>query len=282
MDKFTFLAEDLDALASAGLTDEETGLVMLAMARYAMSGSEPDFGDKAGPRIAFAMLRARLDKYIRKCETNAANGQSGGRPPKTRPEAEQGAEETKGNPTETENNPTETQPEATETYDYDYEYEQEQGEKTVSPERENTHNQTAGRVTRGRAREGWFDPAHPEAVDDGAWRWSEAARKSVAQRIITYGRSQLKLWDQTRNTEAGPVGRGLFDAVTEALGLGIPPSEILALARGSTATWVWELRVKEAVISQGGTLNYPEWVDQLAELRDEMDEITRPPAAAYA
>ena len=78
------------------------------------------------------------------------------------------------------------------------------------------------------------------------------------------------------------MGRGLFDAVTEALGLGIPPSEILDLARGSTATWVWELRVKQEVITQGGTLNYPEWVEQLQELREEMDEVLHPRVAAYA
>lgn len=268
MDKFTVLREDLDAMAEAGLSDEEIGLTLLAMVRYGMDGQDPELTGSA--RVAFCMLKKRMDKYIRKCETNIANGQTGGRPPK----GETKPNETQPKPNE---NPTETQPNPPETYDYDYEQEKDEGEdkgdrEGVTPDAEThtTNHRREGRA-RARAREGWFDPADPGGADDEAWRYSDAARKAIAQRIITH--VGAKLWQQHRYTDAGILGTELFAALEAAMREGIPPGELVNMASGCLATWVWEATIKDAVISQGGTANYPDWVAQLDDIRQEMQEI---------
>lgn len=284
MDKFTVLREDLLSMASAGLTREQIGLTLLAMADYCMDGSEPDFGGDAAARIAFAMLKPRLDKYVRKCEANAQNGQSGGRPAKDpKPETAEPAKTQEEEPTETQQNPTkpnETQPKANETYDYEYEKDEEQEAVSVTPEAVETHTdiRQQGKGGRARTREGWFDPEHPDAGDDEAWRYSEDARRAIAQRIITHAADHL--WKQNRYTDAGTLGSELFPALCSAMREGIPPGDLVKLSKGCLATWVWEAAVKEAVISQGGTANYPDWVAQLDEIRDELEEI-RGDARAY-
>lgn len=270
MDKLTFLREDLEAMRDGGLSDAEIGLAMLAMARYVMDGEETDLSGCPGARMAFAMLRPRLDKYVRKCEANQANGQRGGRP-KTGPEPTPETDQTENNPTKPNHNPTETQPKANETYDYDYEYEQAQGE-AVTPERGNTHDRRQ-QGTRARAKPGWFDPADPDGPDDEAWRGSPEARKAVAQRIIDHVLAHGGLWKQNRYTDAGTLGAELFSAVEAALREGIPPGEITRSAQGCMATWVWEAVVKTKVITQGGTLNYPDWAAQLHEVETDLFEI---------
>ena len=268
MDKFTIQREDLDSMAEAGLSDEEIGITMLAMARYCMDGEEQDLSGNPLARAAFAMLRKRLDRYVKKCETNAANGQTGGRPPKTRPEPETGEPKPNENPTETQPKPNDN---PTGTYDYEYEQDEEKAEcGSVAPEDE-THTEEQQQGTRGRAREGWFDPENPSKGDDGAWRYSEQARKAVAQRILSH--TAPTLWDQRRYTDAGILGTELFAALETAMREGIPPGDLVKMARGCIATWVWEAAVKEAVITQGGTANYPEWVAQLDEIREELQQI---------
>ena len=266
MDKFTVLREDLEAMTEAGLSDEEIGLTLLAMVRYGMDGQEPEL--QGGPRIAFAMLKKRLDKYVRKCETNAANGQSGGRPPKSGTKPDEAEEKPAQNPTETQKNPTETHD-----YDYDYDYEQDEeaGEGVSVPPEAETHTIKRQQERRGRARAGWFDPADPGGDDDEAWRYSDQARKATAQRILSHVGE--KLWRQTKFTEAGIVGSETFAALVSAMQEGIPPGDLVRMADGCLATWVWEAAIKEAVIEAGGTAAYPEWADQLDDLREEMQAI---------
>jgi len=301
MDRFTILREDLDAMSAAGIPEQAIERVVLAMVRYGLDGQEPDFSPRGSDpeeitqavmaRVAFGMVKGRIDKYVAKAgnarKPDGAETQSAcadAKPDKSKPE-EGASNVNAGAAPETETNRNESK--RIETHK---EYEQEKGKENdthdpvnPAPEDVDTHVQPTARMeTRRRARAGWFDPAHPEGPDDGAWRESEAARKAVAQRIVSYGREKLGLWDQTRYTEAGSVGRDLFGAVTEALGEGIPPGEVLGLARGCMATWVWELRIKQAVIEIGGTARYPEWTEQLEELREEMDDILHPRAAAYA
>lgn len=301
MDRFTILREDLDAMSAAGIPEQAIERVVLAMVRYGLDGQEPDFSPRGSDpeeitqavmaRVAFGMVKGRIDKYVAKAgnakkpecaETQSACADA--KPEESKPE-ESASNGNAGAAPQIETNRNESK--RIETHK---EYEQEKGKEndnpepvTPVPEDVDTHVQPTARMeTRRRARAGWFDPAHPEGPDDGAWRGSEEARRAVAQRIVSYGREKLGLWDQTRYTEAGSVGRDLFGAVTEALAVGIPPGEIVRMAQGCMATWVWELRIKEAVIAQDGTLNHPEWVEQLDELREEMADILSPQLAAYA
>lgn len=260
MDKFTFLREDLDSLAEGGLSDEEIGLTMLAMARYCMDGTAPDLSDHPGVRMAFAMLRKRLDKYVRKCETNARNGKGGGRPEKT----ENNPTETEKNPDETENNPTETHD-----YDYDYDYEQDNEELNPVPPDMDTHTlKQQPDNAPARARPGWFDPAHPQTPDDGAWRYSDKARKATAQRILTYVINSGQLKEQFTVTDAGAIGDDLFEALCAAMKEGLTPRECLQMADDCKKTWQWERDLKEWVVSQGGAADRPEWREQVDELRE--------------
>ena len=296
MDRFTILREDLDAMSAAGIPEHVIERVVLAMVRYGLDGQEPDFSPRGSDpeeitqavmaRVAFGMVKGRIDKYVAKAGNARKPEGADAKPDESKPE-EGTSNGDEGAAPEIETNRNESKRIET---DKEYDKEQEKGKVNDTPdpvipvpEDVDTHVQPTARMeTRRRARAGWFDPAHPEGPDDGAWRGSEEARRAVAQRIVSYGREKLGLWDQTRYTEAGSVGRDLFGAVTEALGEGIPPGEVLGLARGCMATWVWELRIKQAVIEIGGTARYPEWTEQLEELREEMDDILHPRAAAYA
>lgn len=296
MDRFTILREDLDAMSAAGIPEHVIERVVLAMVRYGLDGQEPDFSPRGSEpeeitqavmaRVAFGMVKGRIDKYVAKAANAKKPEGADAKPDGSKPE-ETASNGNEGAAPQIEKNRNESKQNET---DQEYDKEQEKGKEdeppdpvTPAPEDVDTHAQPAARMeTRRRARAGWFDPANPDGPDDGAWRGSEAARKAVAQRIVSHVRETLKLWDQTRYTEAGSVGRDLFGAVTEALAVGIPPGEIIRMAQGCMATWVWELRIKEAVIVQDGTLNHPEWVEQLNELREEMADILSPQLAAYA
>lgn len=264
MDRFTILREDLDAMAAAGLSDEGMGMILLAMVRYGLDGQDPDFTPKstdtedliqsAMARAAFAMLRGRIDKYVAK-STNAKKNEPA--PEAIEPEQD-----------ETEENRNESK--QIETHqDKDKDNEDEQGKvDPVTPESEtHTEFQRQGeRRGRARARPGWFDPMNPEAPDDGAWAYSQAARRATAQRILDHGHLQV----QHTVTEAGEVGREVFDALTEAMQLGISPGECVRLLDGCRKSWEYELRLKARIVSAGGTETYPEWADQVQELREEL------------
>ena len=263
MDKYTVLREDIEAMTEAGLTDQEIGVTLLAMVRYGMDGTEPEF-DEPGPRIAFAMLKKRMDKYIRKCETNAANGQSGGRPTRT-----------ENNPTETQQNPTETQPKPnenpTDPQEYDYDKDQDEGEDGASPSDIDTHTTSQQGDTAGaRAKPGWFDPAHPQNGDDGAWKYNEQARKATAQRILAHVINSGRLKEQFTVTESGTLGHDLFDALCAAMNAGLTPRECLQEADDARKTWEWEFFLKEYCVEQ--LQAEPEWYDQVEEVHRSHDD----------
>ena len=68
------------------LSDEQCGMLLKAMCKYASTGDIHDFKD---PMVAlvFSFLRGQIDrdaqKYEEKCKSNSENGKKGGRPKKT-------------------------------------------------------------------------------------------------------------------------------------------------------------------------------------------------------
>lgn len=269
MDRFTILREDLDAMSAAGMPEHVIERVVLAMVRYGLDGQEPDFAPRSGDaveiteaamaRVAFAMVKNRIDKYVAKSGNAKGKGTEESKPNETAPDEI----ETNRN----ESNEIETHKEKEKEQEY------EQGKSVSSPDNvTHTGNPQQGTRRRARARPGWFDPAAPEGEDDGAWRQSEDARKAVAQRILRHVVGQGRLRNGITNTEAGVVGSGVFGALVAAMELGISPSECIRLADGMISTWEWELRLKARIVSQGGTERYPEWADQVAELREELME----------
>lgn len=134
----------------------------------------------------------------------------------------------------------------------------------------NTHtNQTAtGRRARARA---WFDPEHPDAGDDEAWRTGDRARSAIAQRIAAWAISTLQLRQRHVVTEAGTVGENIHGTLCEAMRCGISPAQCVELARQTEVLWEWELLLKADTIGQGG--GSPEWRDQVEELREEIFRI---------
>lgn len=81
------------------LTDNEKGLLLLAMVRYAKSGEKPEM--TGNERFAFGSFRAIIDRDIQAYDAKTENGKKGGRPSKAKPEE---TEENLKKPNETENN----------------------------------------------------------------------------------------------------------------------------------------------------------------------------------
>lgn len=87
MDKYTVLREDIEAMTEAGLTDAEIGETLLAMVRYGMDGTEPDF-NAPGPRIAFAMLKSGWTNISANAKPTPPTGKAAAgqrKPKKTQP-----------------------------------------------------------------------------------------------------------------------------------------------------------------------------------------------------
>ena len=264
MDRFTILREDLDAMSAAGIPEHVIERVVLAMVRYGLDGQEPDFSPRGSDpeeltqavmaRVAFGMVKGRIDKYVAK----AGNAKGRGTESK---ETETEAKGTETDGAEIEENRNESKRIETDK-DKEKEEEKEQGEaysETPVPEGEDTHVQTAGKGRRGRARAGWFDPANPEGPDDGAWRYSEEARRATAQRILTHVLRSGRLREQFRVTDEGEViGQDLFPVICAALKYGMPPREVLQESDDARAAWQWEQYLREWVTDRGGRVDLPE------------------------
>lgn len=122
------------------------------------------------------------------------------------------------------------------------------------------------------ARESWYDPDSPDE-SDGAWRDSPSVRGAVAQRIIDYVRQQTGFSSAPVVTEAGVVGKELHRALTAAMEAGISPAKCQEIGVRCRKAWIWEGRLKALAIEDGAEV--PEkWRDQVAEIREDLEEIT--------
>ena len=95
---FLKIRADFDQVTEA-LTDEEKGLLLLAMVRYAQDGEEPQLS--GSERILWPVFRADINNEMQRCQTLAENGSKGGRPRKTENQTE--PEETNENQTKPKN-----------------------------------------------------------------------------------------------------------------------------------------------------------------------------------
>ena len=162
MDYLQIFPETLEALEE--LDDAQLGRMLRAMTVYATTGQEPAFEKGTPERMLWKSMKQRVDAAVRKSELNAANRKKTNRNESQRNETNRN--ESQRN--ETNRNPEpETEPET---------------EAESEPEGDG-HTQENGQQDqpRARAREGWFDPEHPEADCDNAWR-TERGRAAVAQR----------------------------------------------------------------------------------------------------
>ena len=218
-----------------------------AMVFYGTDGSVPDWPDDDLKWLIWESLRQRVDAAAKKSETNRRNrqqrtGTNGNEP-----------ERNETNANETERNETNTNPE-TET-----DTEPEPEPETETPGDMDTHTTPPqGDNAPARARPGWFDPAHPANGDDGAWRYSEPARKATAQRILTHVINSGRLKEQFSVEKDGTtLGLNLFEVLCAAMKYGLTPRECLQEADDCQKTWQWERHLREYVVSQGGSANLP-------------------------
>lgn len=109
-----------------------------------------------------------------------------------------------------------------------------------------THS-SSQQVSETRAREGWFDPEHPEQGDDGAWRFSRSARLATAQRIVNAVSNNLtpgvEVIDDC-DTEVS-ADNAVNDLAT-AMECGVTPADIMTAARESwfMSEWIMDVRLK--------------------------------------
>ena len=241
MDYVQIFPETLEALEE--LDDAQLGRMIRAMTVYATTGQEPNFEKGTGERMLWKSMKQRVDAAIRKSEINAANRKR----TRTNEKNEEQRNETNDNPE------TETEPD-------------QETESEPEPERDE-HTQENGQQvqTRGRAREGWFDPEKPDADCDSAWQ-TERGRGAVAQRILDHAMKQLR--PCTTVTESGGVlGGHIYEALVAAMASGAPPGECTRAMQGISTTWRYELALKQLAIRRHGDVP-PEWrreVDELAE-----------------
>lgn len=226
----------------------DRALLYEAMVFYGTDGSVPDWPDDDLKWLIWESLRQRVDAAAKKSETNRRNrqqrtGTNGNEP-----------ERNETNANETERNETNANPE-TET-----DTEPEPEPETETPGNIDTHtNPPQGDNAPARARPGWFDPAHPANGDDGAWRYSEPARKATAQRILTHVINSGRLKEQFSVEKDGTtLGLNLFEVLCAAMKYGLTPRECLQEADDCQKTWQWERHLREYVVSQGGSADLPE------------------------
>ena len=225
----------------------DRALLYEAMVFYGTDGSVPDWPDDDLKWLIWESLRQRVDAAAKKSETNRRNrqqrtGTNGNEP-----------ERNETNANETERNETNTNPE-TET-----DTESETEPETETPGDMDTHtNPPQGDNAPARARPGWFDPAHPANGDDGAWRYSEPARRATAQRILTHVINSGRLKEQFSVEKDGTtLGLNLFEVLCAAMKYGLTPRECLQEADDCQKTWQWERHLREYVVSQGGSADLP-------------------------
>ena len=286
LDYLPIFPELLEALEE--FDDAQVGRLLRAAAVYAFSGVEPDFAPGSPERFAWRFIRQRVDAAAMKREKKAAAGAQGGRPKKAEESTEKQTKATES---------TEKQTEATESLqsqEQSQAQEQEQGTPSpVIPEREHTHREQpegsagaragAGQGSLGGDRvngetvpAGWYDPEHPDRPCDASWLGSDAARKSIAQRILDYVTRHKVITLQAINAESGRViGREIMGALQAAMAAGKSPGECQRLAQDARALWVWEIRLKEAALEYGTAPPgmAAAWREDVAELAGEAEEV---------
>lgn len=275
LDYLPIFPELLEALEE--FDDAQVGRLLRAAAVYAFSGVEPDFAPGSPERFAWRFIRQRVDAAAMKREKKANAGAQGGRPKK--------AEESTEKQTKADES-TEKQTEATESLQsQSQEQAQEQAQGTpspVTPEREHTHREqpegNAGACVRAgeTVPAGWYDPEHPERPCDASWLGSDAARKSIAQRILDYVTRHKVITLQAINAESGRViGREIMPALQAAMAAGKSPAECQRLARDARDLWVWEIRLKEIALAYGTAPPgmAAAWREDVKELAGEAEEI---------
>lgn len=241
MDYLQIFPETLEALEE--LDDAQLGRMLRAMTVYATTGQEPAFEKGTPERMLWKSMKQRVDAAVRKSELNAANRKKTNRNESQR--------------NETNRNPEpETEPET---------------EAESEPEGDG-HTQENGQQDqpRARAREGWFDPEHPEADCDNAWR-TERGRAAVAQRILDHAMKKLRPCCTVTET-GGVLGEHVYEALVAAMASGAPPGTCTHLMQGLTTTWSYELALKREAIQRFGDVP-PEWRREVDELAEEL----RPP-----
>lgn len=274
----------------------DRALLYEAMVAYGTAGEEPDWPEDDLKWLIWESLRQRIDLAARKSETNRNNRRK--------------AETTGTNPNETERTGTkqneperiETNPNETERIETirnpqsesESDAESESEADPESPvEREHTHREQpegsagaragAGQGSLGGDRvngetvpAGWYDPKHPDRPCDASWLGSDAARKSIAQRILDYVTRHKVITLQAINAESGRViGREIMPALQAAMAAGKSPGECQRLARDARALWVWEIRLKEAALEYGTAPPgmAAAWREDVAEMAGEAEEV---------
>ena len=233
----------------------DRALLYEAMVFYGTAGEEPDWPEDDLKWFVWESLRQRVDAAARKSATNRNN-----RTKQNEPERN----ETKRN--ETERTETKQNPES----EADTETEADP-EEEPEPRMENTHRgirQQGNAGGREGVPAGWYDPEHPERPADGAWRTSEVARRSIAQRVADYVLGDGIVDGNRIAVESGRIaGAELVPALCAAMAAGLPPGDCQRLADGAVSAWAWEYRLHSYALEHGTGL--PEWRDDLAELRED-------------
>ncbi len=258
---FPELAQELEEL-----DDAQVGRMIRAMSAYAFEGRDPDFPRGSAERVLWPVFRLKIDGWRDKSEKRASAGSAGG-------EANgSGAKQTEANgskPKQTEANESKPKPQS-----------QSHTQSQTQPQiREiDTHDGTSGQED-ARAREGvpasQYDPGDPLRPFDSAWRFSERARRRIAQRILDRVTPQISSAVVVVDGEEERdriMGREIFDALTAAMAGDIPPDVCQQLGVAEGSIWRWEARLKQLALDAGSA---PEdrtavWRSQLEQLAEDL------------
>ena len=115
---------------------------------------------------------------------------------------------------------------------------------------------------------GWYDPEDPGRPTDGAWRTSEVARRSIAQRVADHVLGAGVVDGERIAMEGGRMaGAELVPALCAAMAAGLPPGDCQALADEAVSAWAWEYRLKSFALEHG--TGQPGWREDLEELKPD-------------
>lgn len=263
--------------------DESVGRLIRAMSAYAFAGTKPDFAPGSPERLAWPFCRWKVDEWQRKSEAQSGN--------RRKPDLSTGepdlSTENQGKPdlsTENQIKPIETnlnQPKPTETKRNPQSQSQSQSQEMDTHEDLQQHGDARAR---GAVPAGQYDADHPERPFDSAWRFSELARRRIAQRILDAVAPRISKavtvveGDTDRDRV---VGREIFEALQAAMAGDIPPDACQQLGLMSGTLWRWEARLKQFAISAGSAPEerFAVWQSQLDQLREDLDTpmILAPP-----